>query len=134
VKNLFFSVGAVIALTSSPYSCHKPTAEEQHRQQKRCFGALDANLKFVAPRVFERAGLDASAIEFAAREEMNAAYDSGERLGFSPHQIYHELVTASSQYVSSHTWQSARNGRTMFRALGTEVNDCLLDFYGRPND
>ena len=128
------SFAGIVALTTSPYGCHKPTLQEQYADARRCFAALDANLKFVTAEQFRRVGLDRDAVDLVFREEINNAFDLGKPIGMKPAAITADLQRASAAYTEAHTWQPQASSRRKFSAIGYDVNDCLADFYGRPND
>lgn len=134
MKQAGLALASAVLLSSHPYSCHKPTAQESYAHDKRCFAALDAHFKIVPPARFKQAGVDPGAVDLVSRENASGAFDWGERLGMSPGAIYADLERAGAAYVKSHTWQPPGAARRKFVALGYDLNDCLLDYYGRPND
>jgi hypothetical protein len=128
------ALASVVMLSAHPYSCHKTTAQEAYAHDKRCFAALDANSKIVPAARFQEVGVNPEAVELVSTENMSGTYDWGERLGMTPYAIHQDLESARATYVKAHTWQEPGTGRRKFVALGYEVKDCLLDYYGRPND
>ena len=127
-------MASAVLLSSQPYSCHKTTAREAYAHDKRCFAALDANLRHVPAARFKEVGLDPDAVDLVSRENMSSAYDWGKLLGMQPNAIYQDLERADAAYQRSHIWQPPGTARRQFVALGYDLNDCLLDYYGRPND
>jgi hypothetical protein len=134
MKRTVYSFAGVIVLFTSPYSCHKPTSQEMYAHAKGCFAALDTNLNIVPPARFTQAGLDPDAIEMASSDDMSGAFDMGKEIGMKPDAILKDLQRAKAAYVRSHTWQPPAGAGRKFIALGNQVNGCLADYYGRPND
>ena len=134
LKPRLYSFAGIIALTASPYACHKPTAQEGYAHARRCFAALDANLKIVPAARFEEVGLDPDSVDFVRRETVSGAFDLGKSLGMSPGAINQDLERASAAFVKSHSWQPVGTTQRKFVAMGFDLNDCLLDYFGRPND
>lgn len=128
------SFAAILALTATPYSCHKPTAYEQYAGARRCVAALGANLKFVPSTRFKQVGLDPDAVDLVFTDSISDAYDVGKLLNMRPEAINRDLQTSGAAYVKAHSWQPPGTARRQFIALGYDVNDCLADYYGRPND
>ena len=95
MTRIVYSFAGVILLSSHPYSCHKPTAEESYAHDKRCFAALDANLKIVPAARFKQVGVDPGAVDLVSKENVSGAFDWGERLGMSPGAIYKDLERAA---------------------------------------
>ena len=134
MKQTALALASALLLASHPYSCHKTTAQEAYAHDKGCFAALDANLKIVPAARFKQANLDPGAVDQVSTENMSSAYDWGERLGMSPDAVYKDLERARAAYVKSHTWQPPGTSRRKFVALGRDLHECVLDYYGRPND
>jgi hypothetical protein len=128
------ALASAVVLSSHPYSCHKTTPQEAYAHDKHCVAALDANLKIVPAARLKQVGLDPGAVDLVSRGNTSGAYDWGKRLGMSPDAIHEDLERAGAAYLKSHTWQPPRTARGKFVALGYDLNDCLLDYYGRPND
>ena len=133
MKNRLHSIALVLLISLQPYSCHKPTKHELYADSRRCFAALDTNLHTVTPDQFRSAGIDADAVDLASRDAMSAAFDIGEAMGMAPAAINRDLHQASIGYRAAHTWLP-QGSDPKFTALGSDVNDCLEDYYGRPND
>lgn len=129
-----YSIAGLILIAPHPYSCHKTTAQESYADSRRCFAALDANAGQLSPKQFRAAGINGESVEFAARQMISAAFDSGEAIGMKPAAIYADLHKASADYREAHMWTPPGQTRRKFTALGYDLNDCLADFYGRPND
>jgi hypothetical protein len=124
----------MIALSGSPYSCHKPTAREEYPDAIRCHAALEANLKIVPEARFRQIRLDPDAVDLASQENMNGAFDLGRQLGMTPDAVQKDLHRALDTYVKGHSWQPTGGGSRKFIALGHDFNECLLDYFGRPNE
>jgi hypothetical protein len=134
MKQMALVMGSAVMIWSQPYSCHKTTAEEAYAHDKLCFAALHANLKIMPAARFNQVGLDPDAVDVVSRGNMSGAYEWGERLGMSPDAIHKDLEKAGAAYVKSHTWKPPGTARRKFVALGYDLNTCVLDYYGRPND
>ena len=129
VKRSAFWLAAVLG------ACHHdPSPREDYAHGKRCYAALDANLKIVPADRFRQLRLDPGTVEVAASDNMEGAYQVARQMGMAPDAISRDLAAARADYVRSHSWQEPASGRRKFVALGHDFNECLLDYYGRPND
>ena len=123
---------ALCALRMPLYSCHKPTLQEQYAAARHCYVAYDAALKLIAPAAFEHAGLDPALVKDSWSTDIGAAYDMGKELGMSPEAVGADLERARLAYLGAHSGRT--NAAAKLAALKYDVNDCLGDDYGRPND
>lgn len=90
----FCSFAGVILLSSSPYSCHKPTDQELYAEARRCYAALDANQMIVPEARLEESGLSRSRIATAVNGNIDEAYDIGKAMRLSPQAISIDLGKA----------------------------------------
>ena len=122
----------ICLLVVPQYSCHRPTPQDAYAESRRCFVVLDASLRILPAAWFQQAGIDRAAVREASDGELSAAWDTGKRLGMSGGAISSDLERAKATYSRTHNAQAAGNGgQTVLR---DDLDDCLGDFYGRPND
>lgn len=127
MKAASYSVAGLFVL-ASPYSCHKPTAQELYAHAKHCHAVLDTALKVVPAARFKQANVDPSLVDLASQDDLSAAYEYGKQIGIQFDAVTRDAEQARLAYLKSHT--GAQNSD----ALRDDVNDCLGDYYGRPND
>jgi hypothetical protein len=127
----FCVAGAVVFLVP-PYSCHKPTAQEEYAQAKHCYAAYGASLKIVPAARFTQAGINPALIERASDANVDGAYDAGKQIGMSPGAISRDLEQAKAAYLRAHAGSGDADQK--FNDLREDVNGCIGDDYGRPND
>lgn len=125
MKHALYSIAGLFILTS-PYSCQKPTLQESYAHEKVCHAVLDTSLKVISPVEFGRTGLDPSLVRVASQNMLQAAYSDGRNLGMGPDAIAQDVALAGKLYLKSHARPDG--------ALRKDVNGCLGDYYGRPND
>lgn len=125
---------AALILLVPRYGCHKPTNEESFAQAKHCFAALEANLSVLSRAQFKQAGMDRDDVKTASLGNMEAAYDSAKELKKTPAAASQELDAAKLAYLKAHSWQDKATGGWKFQGLGSEINNCMGDYFGRPND
>lgn len=125
---------SLVLVSVRPYSCHKPTALEEYRDGTKCFGAFDANLQQLSGEQMRAARVDRYAVELAKEQIATGVFDLGRSLERNPWAVNEDLRRAVLSYRRSHSWQRAGDGHRMFSGLGVDFNECLRDFYGRPND
>lgn len=119
---------AALLLLTSPYSCHKPTPQEEYGDVRRCHAVLDTSLKVVPAARFAQSRLDPSLVKLASDDDLTAAYEFGKQLGIRFDAVTRDTEQARVAYLRSH-------GKAQeFDALRNDVNDCLSDYYGRSND
>ena len=123
--------GAML-LSSSPYSCHKPTTQALYADARHCHAVYDGALEIVSPGQFERAALDPGILRVSSAEDMQSAYDFGKQAGMSNRLIFLDLMRAKSRYLSAHRGDS--NAKLKFQSLRRDVNACLTTRFGSPND
>jgi hypothetical protein len=123
---------AVLLVGHSPYSCHKPTLQEEYADSKRCYSAYDAGLEMIPAARFEQAGLDPDVLKTAAHDNFGSAYVLGKQLGMRPEAIARDVERTRAAYLAAHSDKSG--GARKLKSLRDDVNDCLGDDYGRPND
>jgi hypothetical protein len=113
---------------ASPYSCYKPTPQEDYAHAKHCYVALDRVLKRIPAAELKRAGLDRDTVETADDDYLGATWQHGRALGMSTNAISSDIERAQMSYLKG---RSAAQRRS---ALRDDANGCLGDYYGRPND
>jgi hypothetical protein len=64
----------------------------------------------------------------ASENALDAAYVDGKQLGMSSQAVAKDVARASAAYAQAHASSASLAG------LRNDVNDCLGDYYGRPND
>lgn len=109
-------------------ACHPPTPQDSYAASKRCYAILDSSLKLVPAARFRQSAVDPDYIETASQEDMQSAFSIGKELGMTPDAVLRDLEQAKSGYLKAHSPQYN------FDKLRDDVNECLGDFYGRPND
>jgi hypothetical protein len=112
-----------LALAVPQYSCHAPTAQESYAASKRCFVVLDTGLKII-PGL--RSGAESSSVRIAADGDLSSAWDGGKALGMTGADISADLEKARAGYF--------REAQSQPGAVRRDVDECLGDFYGGPND
>jgi hypothetical protein len=127
MKHALYSIAGLAAL-ASPYSCHKPTPQEQYAQARHCHAVLDTALQIIAASQFKQANVDPSLVELASEDNLTGAYDYGKQIGMRFEAVTEDTERTRLAYLKSHT------GAQKLDALREDVNDCLGDYYGRPND
>jgi len=119
---------AGLLLVTSPYSCHKPTPQEEYADAKHCHAVLDTSLKAVSAARFAQSRLDPSLVKLASDDDLTAAYEFGKQLGSGFDAVTRDAEQERVAYLRSH------GGAQDFDALRSDVNGCLADYYGRSND
>ena len=121
-----------VLLLVGPYSCHKPTLQESYAEAKLCNSAYDAGLKLISADGFRKAQLDPSLVDDAKNNNLGAAYSDGKQLGMGPNEIGQDLESARSAYLAAHS--GGADAAQKLDAVRSDMNNCLGDYYGRPND
>jgi hypothetical protein len=127
-----FCFAGLLLVGQSPYSCHKPTLQENYADAKLCNSAYDAGLKLISADGFRKARLDPSLVGDAKNNSVGTAYMTGKQLGMGPNAIAQDLEGARRVYLAAHT--GGPDAAQKLDALRRDVNDCLGDYYGQPND
>lgn len=127
-----YCFAGLLLVGQSPYSCHKPTPEESYADAKLCNSAYDAGLKLISTDGFREARLDRSLVDDAKNNSVGAAYMIGKQLGMAPNAIAQDLESARRGYLAAHS--GGPDAAKKLDAVRGDMNNCLGDYYGRPND
>ena len=127
-----YCFAGLLLVGQSPYSCHKPTTEESYADAKLCNSVYGAGLKLISAKGFEKARLDPSLIDDAKNSIVSAAYIYGKQLGMGPNAVAQDLERARHAYFAAHN--GGPDAANKLDALRGDMNNCLGDYYGRPND
>jgi len=127
-----YCFAGLLLLAASPYSCHKPTLEESYADAKHCSSVYGAGLKLIDGAAFAQAQLDPSLVEDAKNNSVSAAYADGKQLGMGAVAIGKDLDRSRAAYLASHT--GAPDAAQKIASVRADMNNCLGDYYGRPND
>ena len=127
-----YCFAGLLLVGQSPYSCHKPTPQESYADDKLCLSAYRTGLEIIPDAQFEQARLDRSSVQDAANNSLAAAYADGKQLGLSSDAIARDLEHARRAYLAAHSGGS--DAAQKMAALRSDMNNCLGDYYGRPND
>jgi len=127
-----YCFAGLLLLGAPPYSCHKPTLQESYADAKHCSSVYSAGLKLIDGAAFAQAQLDPRLVEDAKNNSVSAAYVDGKQLGMSADAIGKDLDRSRAAYLASHT--GGLDAAQKMASLRADMNNCLGDYYGRPND
>lgn len=127
MKNRTWCIAAIFVFVS-PYSCHKPTPQEEYDHARQCYVVLDLVLKRIPAAGLKQAGLDRGTIQTAADDFLGGTWADGKALGMTIDAISTDIERARLSYSTAGTADERLN------ALRDDANECLGDYYGRPND